>query len=106
MDIRFDRYEMLEDANALRVRLIFVSPDPEPDKDGVRRSELAIQLTDAEVTTLAAITGWTYNTTGSAPTAAQITAFWNLVNPRLARTYRANGIASRIRAMVNQTETV
>lgn len=106
MDIRFDRYEMIEDADALRVRLVFVSPDPEPDKDGVRRSELFIQLTDAEVTTLTTVAGWTYNTTGGAPTTAQINAFWALVNPRLARTYRANGIAARIRAMVNQTETV
>lgn len=106
MDIRFDRYEMIPDADALRVRLVFVSPNPEPDKDGVLRSELSIELTDAEITTLTTVAGWTYNTTGGNPTGAQVTAFWNLVNPRLARTYRANGIAARIRAMVNQTETV
>jgi hypothetical protein len=106
MDIRFDRFEMVEDANALRVRLFFVSPNPEPDKDGLMRSEFSIQLTDAEIATLTAITGWSYNTQGGAPTAAQITAFWNLVNPRLARSYRANGIANRLRPMINQTETV
>lgn len=107
MDIRFDRYEMIPDADSLRVRLWFVSPNPEPQGPGGQLySELSIELTDAEITTLATINGWTYNTTGGNPTQAQITAFWNLVNPRLARTYRANGIASRIRALVNQTETV
>jgi hypothetical protein len=107
MDIRFDRYEMIPDADTLRVRLWFVSPNPEPQgPGGLLYSELSIELTDAEVTTLAQVTGWTFNTSGSNPTTAQINAFWALVNPRLARTYRANGIASRIRAMIGQSETV
>lgn len=107
MPLRFDRYEMIPDADTLRVKLVFVSDAPEPQgPNGLLYSEVMIELTDAEIATLAQIAGWTYNTTGSAPTAPQITAFWNLVNGRLARTYRANGIASRIRAMIGQTETV
>jgi hypothetical protein len=107
VDIRFDRYEMIQDADTRRVRLWFVSPNPEPQgPDGIMYSDLSIQLTDAQITTLAAITGWSYNTTGNNPTTVQINAFWSLVNTELARTYRANGIANRIRAMIGQTETV
>lgn len=107
MDLVFERYEMLQNADALRVRLWFVSPNPEAQgPDGVMYSELSVELTDAEIATLGAITGWTYNTQGTAATAPQIAAFWALVNPRLARTYRANGIANRLRAMIGQTETV
>jgi hypothetical protein len=107
VDIRFDRYEVIQDADTRRVRLWFVSPNPEPQgPDGLLYSELSVQLTDAQIATLTAITGWSYNTTGSNPTQAQITAFWALVNTELARTYRANNIANRLRAMIGQAETV
>jgi hypothetical protein len=105
--VTFMRYEVIASADTRRVKLYFQTPDPEPQgPDGNLLSEFHIELTDAQIGTLAALAGWTFNSSGAAPTPAQVTAFWSLANNELARVYRDNNIANRLKAMIGQTEVV
>lgn len=99
MDIRFDRYRVLDTAGQRVNRLVFVSPDPDVDPEtGVRQSEFNVDMTDAEITAL--------GVPSATPTQAQITAFWNVVLPLLNRKYRNSVVTTRLDPFINQVRTV
>lgn len=99
MDIRFDRYTVLDQGGERVTRLVFVSPDPDVDATtGVRFSEFIVDMVDTEITAFAV--------PSATPTPAQVTAFWNAILPLLNRKYRRAVVGTRLDPFIGQVRTV
>jgi hypothetical protein len=87
MQLVFESYEPLPDADLKRTRIHITTPDPDADQQG--RSDAYVELSDAQIT-------------GAASSAA----LWTLIRNELGRVYRRNAVKAKLDPMVGTTDTV